>query len=102
MKTKKKTLNRRNIGQSTAYIYFGVKCYREHTKAFLQEAINALRDIFLDFPAPASTGEFDEAFHLRVTREGCEFDGEVGPGSDTVLKLLSEWLKNVTCQVTEM
>ena len=66
----------------------------EHTKTFLQDAIKALRDIFDNFPLPASTGYFHEAFHLRVTREGCQFDGKVHPGGDTVLNLLPEWLKH--------
>src|SRR3984885_254861 len=64
------------------------------TKTFLQDAINTLRDIFHKFPVPAWAGFFREAFHLRVTREGCQFDGEVDLYSDTVLKLLPEWLKH--------
>ena len=70
----------------------------ERTKTLLQEPINALRDIFLDFPVPAGAGYFEEAFHLRVTREGCQFDGKVKgyPRSDNVLKLLPKWLKNAT------
>jgi len=65
-----------------------------HTKTFLQAAINALRDIFHNFPVPASIGNFWEPFHLRVTHEGCQFDDEVDPPDDIVLNLLPEWLKN--------
>lgn len=60
----------------------------------VQEVLDKLRAVGDIFPKPYNFGTFDKAFHLRVTRPGCEFDGEVAPESDSITELLPDWFEN--------
>ena len=59
-----------------------------------QLALKDLYQVYLDFPVPFYSGEFDASFKLRVNRPGCEYNGPVDTGSDAIEELLPEWLKH--------
>jgi hypothetical protein len=59
----------------------------------VQEILQQLQAI-ADFASPYTIGTFETVFHLRVTRLGCEFDGDVAPESKSIENLLPDWFKN--------
>jgi hypothetical protein len=53
-----------------------------------------MRDVYRDMPQPYKYGWFEESFHLKITRPGCEYDGLIEPRSYTIEKLLPEWYEH--------
>jgi hypothetical protein len=56
--------------------------------------LDKLRAVADDFPKPYTFSTFDTAFHLRVMRQGCEFDGDVAPKSKSIQALLPAWFES--------
>lgn len=50
-----------------------------------------LRAIDDEVPHPYRFGKSKKPFHLRVTRPGCEYDGDVAPESSSIESLLDKW-----------
>ena len=61
----------------------------------IQAVLRQLQAIFEDFQGLYKFGTYKTGFHLRVTRPGCEFDGDVTPESKSIAKKLwPDWLRN--------
>ncbi|RDB20584.1 hypothetical protein Hypma_012191 [Hypsizygus marmoreus] len=63
-----------------------------------QEVLDALRNVYEDFPRPYCHGAFDtDLFHLKITRHGCEFDGDLSTyetSTNTIRNRLRTWYEN--------
>lgn len=52
--------------------------------------------MYKDFPVPNASGHFKSPFNLRITRQGCEYDGLINPSGSGTDALLSQWFEHST------